>query len=858
MTDKKLPSIAERLESRTLPNGLRIFVYPNRRAPVFTAQAWVATGSMHEEQFLGCGLSHFLEHMVFTGTKNYPGNSEIADKASSLGAVLNAWTSYANTTYYMEAPKTALKDVLDMISDMISLPLFPEKTFLREKDVILRECAMRDDNPGNVLVENLFEELFRVSPLRVPIIGYENGIRSVDRDMMVDYYQRRYSPHRSFFVVSGDVEPEEVFRFLEDKLGSWERRGFHEPFIPAEPPVNGARYAEHFFADPLARGVCGFRIPDISSEDTPALDVLASILGGTESSRMVTELRIKQELVTDTGVFSYSNPYAGIFVLNAEMDPAQTEKAMSAMMKVIRDVRSDGVTSEEICRIVRAVRTSKWNIFRSNTGIAQTIGRAMLNFGSVAFTDDYLEKVRNLTPEDIRTAAQKYLSPDTCVQSLLLPESMKNRKTKTYPPQKENKGSRHILKDKQRLIVIPDPESHYVSVNVVLHGGAGFENEETAGYSALLANTIFCGCGRYSEEEFNLALDDKAIQLDMNPAKNALHIQMESDAGDFPEAMELLTELLAEPLFPEKAFEREKNDLILEWESAMQDPRTAAFEYAKELHYGKDSPYGKTLAAKVKAIKKATPASIRKFLRDVVLNAPGCCISVSGACTVKSAQEQIRKMTGRLEWKKQKNSFPCAKMKTSGPAGKAYVIPRGQAIPVYTLPLPSVDDRASVVPVLLLKTSLQGMSSPLFKEIREAEGLAYYASCSGLPGFGESMLYFFAGTRPDTAERVFLKFEEVRKNLAENGLNEEEFETAKKRALYDTARKFQDAAGTAAACVVNEYWNLGWEASFRILDELRNADRESVNRVICDICSCKKGKWILVSPEKFAKKSPFL
>ena len=102
--NRKKPLIADQITAVALGNGLRIYVAPNHRAPVVTAQIWVETGSIHEEEFLGCGLSHFLEHMLFSGTEKFPGKTEISDRASMLGAKLNAWTSYNHTAYYMEGP----------------------------------------------------------------------------------------------------------------------------------------------------------------------------------------------------------------------------------------------------------------------------------------------------------------------------------------------------------------------------------------------------------------------------------------------------------------------------------------------------------------------------------------------------------------------------------------------------------------------------------------------------------------------------------------------------------------------------------------------------------------------------------
>ena len=139
-TDGTERRLSERIRSFTLPNGLEIHVIPVRRAPVFSAQFWIDTGSIHEEQDLGRGLSHFLEHMVFNGTSRWPDARTMREKVTELGLYSNAWTSYAETVYVQSGPSEALFDSLELLSSMVSEPLFPREAFLKEKDVILREC----------------------------------------------------------------------------------------------------------------------------------------------------------------------------------------------------------------------------------------------------------------------------------------------------------------------------------------------------------------------------------------------------------------------------------------------------------------------------------------------------------------------------------------------------------------------------------------------------------------------------------------------------------------------------------------------------------------------------------------------
>ena len=246
------PSLAENTFCTALPNGMKIFVCPRPGSGTVFTQAVIRTGSIHEGEFLGCGLSHFLEHMVFSGTETHPGHTDIADRVNALGGSLNASTGYNSTQYYIEIPPAAVKEALDMLYGMIALPLFPEERFQHEKNVILRESAMRNDSPYTLLHETLLKTAFTRYPARVPIIGYPEKIKEVDRDRMKAYYDLRYSPVRTAFVVAGDVEVQEVVDHLAGLASGWRLGRIDEPVIPAEPDQTSPQIENTFYNDPLA------------------------------------------------------------------------------------------------------------------------------------------------------------------------------------------------------------------------------------------------------------------------------------------------------------------------------------------------------------------------------------------------------------------------------------------------------------------------------------------------------------------------------------------------------------------------------------------------------------------------------
>ena len=216
--------------SREFDNGFRCY-FLHRPGPAVEMQIHVATGSMHEGKFLGCGLSHFLEHMLFQGCKDFPGHS-VADTVTALGGDLNAYTGCDRTCYRMTLPATAWRQGLDMLSSMVRFPELPAERFMREKEVILRECERSMDNVGNHMLEKFLRTMFLTHPLRHPVIGYKELIATVDRDMAMEYHRLRYTPERSFAVIIGNADAAAVFDYAGEKFGDWQRRELAEIILP--------------------------------------------------------------------------------------------------------------------------------------------------------------------------------------------------------------------------------------------------------------------------------------------------------------------------------------------------------------------------------------------------------------------------------------------------------------------------------------------------------------------------------------------------------------------------------------------------------------------------------------------------
>src|SRR6266436_167026 len=245
-----------------LPNGLILIVQEDRSAPVASVQAWCATGSIYEDDRLGAGLSHILEHMLFKGTKTQKAN-DIAKKIQDVGGYINAYTSFDRTVYWIDVPKDGVQTALAVLSDAMMNSTLPPEEYNKEQEVIRREFAMNLDDPDRMLSLLLFATAYQKHPYRLPIIGEMEIYNALTQEQVMQYYKSRYVPNNLTFIVVGDVDAEKVHQQLTDFFKSYPEKSLRPIFIPEEPPQLGRREVHHEFATELTRLSLACHIPEI-------------------------------------------------------------------------------------------------------------------------------------------------------------------------------------------------------------------------------------------------------------------------------------------------------------------------------------------------------------------------------------------------------------------------------------------------------------------------------------------------------------------------------------------------------------------------------------------------------------------
>ncbi|MBO5721472.1 MAG: insulinase family protein, partial [Lentisphaeria bacterium] len=406
------------VEIRELPHGAVLYHILNG-SRLCRIEAVMRTGSIHEGNETGCGLSHFLEHMLFQGCARYPG-TRAADTIHSLGGECNAYTTFDHTAYYAEVPAEQFTAAADVICAMITEPLFPEAEFNSEKEVIAREADMIADRPGHAMVQQLWQGLFPNHPAGMPIIGYADKIAGVTRQMMHDYYLRRYGAMRCHFLVTGDINTDMAAEFLSNKLAAFTRGNLLEPALLQPGNQAFAVRRRSVFADPLTRMAVGIRAPEAADKITPALDLLGGIIGGSDSSLLPRELLYGKELAMAVDSEFDGCTFGSVLGISAVCEPRKAAALEKNLAQLLKKIRSNGITKAELQREKRQQQLTMYQLLKNTSSTVNLVNSMVMNFNCCDVTS-YLDKLNAVTLDEINAAAAEYLDENRMVWSIVEP-----------------------------------------------------------------------------------------------------------------------------------------------------------------------------------------------------------------------------------------------------------------------------------------------------------------------------------------------------------------------------------------------------------------------------------------------------
>ena len=420
---------AETVAQRSLANGMTILVKEDHRSPVVVSMVWYRAGSMDEVSGT-TGVAHMLEHMMFKGTKKLP-VGEFSRTIARAGGRENAFTSRDYTAYYQQLHKSKLPLALELEADRMVNLAFAEEEFTKELKVVMEERRSRtDDNPHSQLHEQMMATVYITHPYRFPVVGWMNDLQNMQLADARGWYEKWYAPNNATLVVAGDVEPEQVFSLAEKNFGAMASRELPQRKVQAEPRQFGIKRITVKAPAELPYLVMAYHAPalrDVERDWEPyALFVLNGILDGSDASRLNREL-VRNARVANSANSSYDliNRGPALFFLDGVPAEGKTVADVEAALREqIRLLVEKGVSDDELRRVKAQVTAAQVYARDSvyyqamRIGMLQTIG---LPYDS---SDLQVRKLQEVTAEQVREVARKYLVDDNLTVAVLDPQPL--------------------------------------------------------------------------------------------------------------------------------------------------------------------------------------------------------------------------------------------------------------------------------------------------------------------------------------------------------------------------------------------------------------------------------------------------
>jgi predicted Zn-dependent peptidase len=395
-----------------LPSGLRIVTEEVSSVRSAAVGIWVNIGSRDEAPAVA-GASHFLEHLLFKGTKRRNA-LEISSAIESVGGEMNAFTSKEYTCFYARVIDSDLPMAVDVISDLITSSIVTAEDVDAERKVVLEEIAMRDDDPSDLVHDLYAETYYGDTPLGRPILGTIDSINEMSRNSVFNYYKKRYLPQDLVVAVAGNIKHKRVVAMVEEALS---RDNFLDvtgtPQIRANTPVKRVKQGRvgviHRKSE-QAHMFYGMEGVNRNDDRRFTMGVLSAALGGGMSSRLFQEIREKRGLAYS--VYSYAQQFAGSGQIGfyAGCNPSKAVEVINIIQEVLHDVANNGMSHEEIERAKGAVRGSLVLSQEDSGSRMSRIGKSEIVYGQIMGFDEILQAVARVTPEDIRVIASEFLT----------------------------------------------------------------------------------------------------------------------------------------------------------------------------------------------------------------------------------------------------------------------------------------------------------------------------------------------------------------------------------------------------------------------------------------------------------------
>jgi zinc protease len=809
-------------ERFTLPNGLTVLFNQNHASKLVSTQVWIKTGSIHEGEYLGSGLSHYLEHMLFKGTKHREGPA-ISREVEAAGGYINAYTSFDRTVYYIDLPSENIEIALNILADIVFDSTLPEEEIDKEKEVILREIDMTEDDPDNQVYLALFRNAFCVHPYRYPVIGFRQTFENISHKDLLSYYQTRYVPNNAVLVVAGDFNVDHLRSVVKDIYGRYSRKCMTPAFVPNEPPQLAKRQ-EHLEGDvQICRGMLSYRIPSLSHPHAPALDILASVMGSGHSSILWQKLRQEKKLVHSIDASIWNPGSSGLFVISYLCDPDKREKVEAAIYEQVEMIARDGIESKRIKKAIRQAIVAEINSRKTVSAQASKDGMCEVVLGDLDYPRVYFQRIQKIVPQTLLEILATYFTPNQLTTVSFNQKNSSNvrtsvkKKSNPLPDFKER-----VLDNGVRILFQVDHRLPQISLHMVHPGGPLYEQKGQRGITRLMATHLTRDTAERTAAQVAEAIETLGGTFGEFSGNNSFGLSMEILSEDFSAGLELFEQGLLNPTFNPETFSIERQGQIACIKQNNDDIVYFGRTHLRSLFFG-EHPLSLASEGTESSVQALCVEDILKHYKRL-LTASNTIVAIAGDFDPEKELLQFQEVAKKIpDQKLDPPSCPFVPPANIGLHEKT--LPREQAVVYQAYPDTGMTKDDFILGEVL-EELFNKMSGNLFINVREKQNLAYFVGATRILGMTTGMFYFYGGTQPDTCQQVFNEIDKEVVRVQSGHITEEELHNCKIRLKAQKHLSMQTPSSRAMQACLNVIYELppnNWRYYEERLDSLTPA-----------------------------------
>jgi len=846
---------ASDLTVKKLPRGQKVIIKEVKTNPIVTIDTWIKTGSI-DETVETQGVAHFLEHLFFKGTHKNP-TGVFDKKIESKGGITNAATSKDYTHYYITIPSDYFEEALSLHADMLLNPMIPRKELEKERLVVLEEISKNLDSPDRLLSNNLFDVLYEGHPYKNPVIGTQDVIKTVTRESILDFYHRNYDPSNMTTVIVGDVDTKKAMELVEKYF-----KTENDEYIVANkkyPKINELNESKRIVAKKnieTAYISIAYRVnKNVKQKEIYALDVLSSILAECASSRLNQNLKEEKQLVNSISSGFSLMRQDNLFSINAVLKPENLDVVEKEIYKEIENIKLNGITKEELDKAKSIIATGTYYDRESTANIANSVGYLSLFYDGTKFYDNYVKNINNVNLWDVKKVANKYLINNKNAVSIVLPEKFDSKNMKkmwtTIPPaqqknktvrlkyenlyeslpnysilEKNSNTTKYKLENGMIVIIENNLENEIVAMNISAFGGNFIE--KTPSEATLVAKTIKDKTVNYKGADLSRFLDERGIGLSYSAGVDTFNINLLATRNELEAALNVLYETANNAVFDESDISKNKKQIKASIARTKDNPLSLGVDTFKSLAFS-DMVYGRNTDIILKNIDKVKRSDLINYYKKI-LSPKNLVVSVVGNVDDKkilSALNYIFKDNGiskndiaSIEKNIYKPVINVEKTIEKKDVNTSWLLLGFKTCDIY-----NKKDRA-VLKVINAMLG-EGMSSRLFRNLRDNQGLAYAVGSSITQNILDGVFLTYIGTSPEKIEIAKTGILNEINILKTEYVTQEELQKAKDKILGNLLISLETNADKAG--LLNAYGVLDLSINYleenkRLIEEVSQSD----------------------------------